>query len=252
MWQENAIFATNYKYTFMKKDFLKYALTVSFVAMAVILLGSGTTNRDKTKNTKQPETKAKQTDSCSLLFQQLNLDDCVSEKAFRQAYTGYQKIQNRQRDVLTLIDFSKPSTQERLFVIDMKKHKLLIKSLCAHGRKSGGVIPTEFSNVSGSHKSSLGFYLTDNTYQGNNGYSLRLNGLEKGINDKAWSRAIVVHGAKYANPNVCASGRLGRSWGCPAVPEKLARPIIDAIKGGSVLYIYANKPSYEKHSIFLQ
>ena len=103
----------------------------------------------------------------------------------------------------------------------------------------------------GSYKSSLGFYLTGNTYQGRNGYSLLLDGLEKGINDRARERAIVVHGAAYANPSVCKSGRLGRSFGCPALPQALTKPIINTIKGGSVLFIYANNKEYMAKSSIL-
>ena len=99
-------------------------------------------------------------------------------------------------------------------------------------------------------KSSLGFYLTGNTYQGRNGYSLLLDGLEKGINDRARERAIVVHGAAYANPSVCKSGRLGRSFGCPALPQALTKPIINTIKGGSVLFIYANNKEYMAKKLY--
>ena len=169
----------------------------------------------------------------------------VNPEAFRLAVTGYYKITERKREVLTLIDFSKPSTEKRLFVFDMKAKKLLFSSVVSHGKNSGEKYATSFSNEYGSYKSSLGFYLTENTYQGRNGYSLILDGLEEGINDKAKERAIVMHGAAYSNPSIIKStGRLGRSFGCPAVPQALSRPIIDAIKGGSVLYIYAEKPEY--------
>ena len=125
------------------------------------------------------------------------------------------------------------------------------KSYCG-GKNSGGNYATSFSNVSGSYKSSLGFYVTENTYQGKNGYSLILNGLEKGINDKAKERAIVVHGAAYANPSVAASGgRLGRSFGCPALPQSLTKPIINTIKNGTLLFIYANDKGYLASSTIL-
>ena len=134
----------------------------------------------------------------------------------------------------------------------MKQHRLLFSSVVSHGKNSGGVYATSFSNEYGSYKSSLGFYLTEPTYQGKNGYSLILNGLERGINDRARERAIVMHGAAYADPSVVGKGgRLGRSFGCPAVPQKLTRPIIDAIKGGSVMYIYAETPDYLAHSSVL-
>lgn len=191
-------------------------------------------------------------DSPEVLYQEMALEGKVSYVPFSQAVQGYRKIQQRRRDILTLIDFSKPSTEPRLYVFDMKQRKILYTSVVAHGRNSGGNYATSFSNENGSYKSSLGFYLTESTYQGKNGYSLILNGLEKGVNDRARERAIVVHGAAYANPSVARNGgRLGRSLGCPAVPEKLSRPIIDAIKGGSVLYIYASVPEYLAQSAIL-
>jgi hypothetical protein len=190
--------------------------------------------------------------ACAQLYRTMQLEGIVGWDAFRQAVTGYHKIAGRKRDVLTLIDFSRPSTEKRLFVFDMKQHRLLFSSVVSHGKNSGGVYATSFSNQNGSYKSSLGFYLTENTYQGGNGYSLILNGLEKGINDKAKERSIVVHGASYANPTVAASGRLGRSLGCPALPTKLAKPIINTIKDGSVMFIYANNSSYLAQSDILK
>ena len=176
-----------------------------------------------------------ETDEIDQLFDDMQLDGIVSYTAFRQAVTGYQKIE-----------------QKSLYVLDMKNKKLLYTSVVSHGKNSGGNYATSFSNKNGSYKSSLGFYLTENTYQGRNGYSLVLNGLEKGINDQAKQRAIVMHGAAYANPNITASaGRLGRSLGCPALPQALAKPIIDTIKKGSVLFIYANNKDYLANSTFL-
>lgn len=187
------------------------------------------------------------------LYRSMQLEGVVNWKAFRQAVAGYYKIDNRKREVLTLIDFSRPSTAKRLFVFDMRERKVLFSSVVSHGKNSGDNYATSFSNEYGSYKSSLGFYLTESTYQGKNGYSLILNGLEKGINDRARERAIVMHGAAYADPSVVSrGGRLGRSFGCPAVPQKLSRPIIDAIKGGSVMYIYAETPEYLAHSSVLK
>lgn len=191
--------------------------------------------------------------ACADLYRSMNLEGIVNWKAFRQAVAGYNKIEGRKREVLTLIDFSRPSTEKRLYVFDMKQRKLLFSSVVSHGKNSGDTYATSFSNEYGSYKSSLGFYLTEATYQGKNGYSLILNGLEKGVNDRARERAIVMHGAAYANPSVVSKGgRLGRSFGCPAVPQKLSRPIIDAIKGGSVMYIYAEVPDYLAHSAVLK
>ncbi len=189
---------------------------------------------------------------CSSLYREMRLEGVVNKEAFRQAVTGYLKIEGRKKDILTLIDFSKPSTEKRLYVFDMKKKTMLFSSVVSHGKNSGGKYATSFSNENGSLKSSLGFYLTDTPYSGRNGYSLILDGLEKGINDRARERAIVVHGAAYADPSVAqASGRLGRSFGCPAVPRNLTRPLIDTIKGGSVIFIYAESPEYLAHSSIL-
>lgn len=191
-------------------------------------------------------------DDCRRLYEAMQLKNRVNYAVFEQALAGYRRIRDRRKEILTLIDFSKPSTEERLFVLDLKQEKVVFTSVVSHGKNSGGIYATSFSNENGSHKSSLGFYLTENTYQGRNGYSLVLKGLEKGINDRAKERAIVVHGAAYSNPSVAASsGRLGRSFGCPALPVALCRPIINTIKEGSVLYIYAKDETYLSQSEFI-
>ena len=190
--------------------------------------------------------------SCRQLYQEMQLEGIVNFTAFEQAITGYNKIEEKSKEILTLVDFSKPSTEERFYVFDMRHKKLLFSTLVSHGKNSGGNYATSFSNENGSLKSSLGFFLTENTYQGKNGYSLVLNGLEKGINDRAKERAIVIHGAAYSNPSVIASsGRLGRSFGCPALPQAVSKPIINTIKGGSLLFIYANNQNYLAYSPIL-
>lgn len=185
------------------------------------------------------------------LFEEMQLGGIVNFIAFRDAVAGYHRISEKNKPIMTLIDFTRPSTEKRLFVFDMEKKQILYSSVVAHGRNSGANYATSFSNEEGSYKSSLGFYLTENTYQGKNGYSLVLNGLEEGINDRAKQRAIVMHGAAYANPSTTASGRLGRSLGCPALPQAVTRPIIDTIKKGSVLFIYANNEEYMAQSSLL-
>lgn len=173
----------------------------------------------------------------------------VSLAVFERAREGFLQVSGRQKEILTLIDFSKPSSAERLFVVDMNTGTLLHHSLVAHGQGSGDQYATTFSNREGSHQSSLGFFLVSETYLGGKGYSLRLDGLEDGINDHARSRAVVVHGAAYCSEDFIRSfGRLGRSFGCPALPLAQAREIIDTIKEGSVLYIYAPDPTYLAHS----
>lgn len=186
------------------------------------------------------------------LYNELGLAGRVDYAIFERAHAGFTRIAARRRPVLTLIDFTRPSTDKRLWVIDMERRKVLFETHVAHGQNSGENYATSFSNRPNSHQSSLGFYLTAETYAGRNGYSLRLDGLEPGINDNARSRAVVVHGAAYAEPSVAETqGRLGRSWGCPALPASINRPVIDAIEGGSVLFIYAADRDYVARSTVL-
>lgn len=180
----------------------------------------------------------------------------LDNEAFQLAYKGYTKLLQEgvvaKTDLLTIADFSKASSEKRLFVLDVAHEKILYNTLVAHGRNSGLKYATDFSNKPESNKSSLGFYLTLDTYYGGNGYSLKLQGLEKGINDKAYKRAIVIHGSNYANPSYASSnGFLGRSFGCPALPSKQAAPIINTIKNGSVLFIYHPTNKYVAASSLL-
>ncbi len=173
-------------------------------------------------------------------YHEANLDGIIDFKLFNEAYHAYENTKNRKKSVLTIIDYSKPSTEKRFYVVDLDKKELIYKTYVSHGVNSGKKKATAFSNVVNSRKTSLGTFLTDTTYYGSNGYSLRLDGLTSGLNDKARERYIVVHGAKYANPSfIEKNGYLGRSWGCPALPEHLTRDIIDTIKGGSVIYASA-------------
>lgn len=141
--------------------------------------------------------------------------------------------------LLTVIDYSRPSTEPRLWVLDLVSHAIIQRELVAHGKGSGENVATSFSNDEGSHKSSLGLFLTDAAYVGQNGYSLRLRGLDPGVNDRAYARDIVIHGAEYVSEAVAHTlGRIGRSWGCTAVRPAVARTLIDEIKGGTVLFAY--------------
>lgn len=180
----------------------------------------------------------------------------LQEEAFELAYEGYYKLLEQGRmskkDVLTIADFSKPSSEKRLYVIDMEEGKILFQTLVAHGRKSGLIYATEFSNKPESNKSSLGFYLTMQPYYGGKGYALRLQGLEKGINDNAFERAIVLHGSDYVTSQFANNnGYLGRSLGCPAVPTKQTKAIINSIKNGSLLFIYHPTEEYKTKSTIL-
>jgi hypothetical protein len=159
--------------------------------------------------------------------------------ALRARYRALQAGVVANGRLLTLIDYTRPSIEPRMWVIDLLEGKILYRELVAHGRGSGDNMATQFSNVDGTHMSSLGLFVTDQSYVGRNGYSLRLKGLDVGVNDNAFARAIVIHGADYVSGAIGHQlGRLGRSWGCPAVRTAIARPLIDAIKGGSVLYVH--------------
>jgi len=172
----------------------------------------------------------------------------ISLDLFSYAVKGYEyldKLQRISNPVLTIIDFTKPSSQQRLFIINAQTGQILLKTLVAHGRNSGMEYASSFSNSASSYESSLGFYITDATYKGKHGYSLRLKGCEKGFNDNAYNRAIVVHGANYVSERfIGQNGYLGRSHGCPAVPAEQSKQIIDIIKGGSCMFIYSPSKKY--------
>jgi hypothetical protein len=154
--------------------------------------------------------------------------------------------------LLTVIDYSKASTEPRLWVLDLERERVLFEELVAHGRGSGENFATRFSNEDGSHQTSLGLFRTADTYVGANGYSLRLDGLEAGVNDRARDRAIVMHGAPYVSEvNVRTVGRLGRSHGCPALRPAIARTVIDTIKQGSLVFAYYPDQQWLKGSRFL-
>lgn len=155
-------------------------------------------------------------------------------------------------DRVTIIDYSKPSTEPRLWVFDLTRQTLLNKELVAHGRNSGDNFALAFSNQFGSKKSSLGLFRTGATYQGGHGYTLQLHGLEAQFNDKAFARAIVMHGANYvSNASIKAWGRLGRSWGCPAVRLVVANELIDRIKENRFMFIYYPDPQWLRSSTYL-
>lgn len=145
----------------------------------------------------------------------------------------------KRRELLTVIDYSLPSTEPRMWVFDVRSNKLLFEEHVAHGVNSGNNRTTKFSNTEGSRQTSIGLYVTQETYYGQNGYSLRLQGLDRGFNDRARARAIVMHGADYVDPDAArAQGRLGRSWGCPAVRSEVARTMIDTVKEGTPIFAY--------------
>ncbi|MDQ6761295.1 MAG: murein L,D-transpeptidase catalytic domain family protein [Bacteroidota bacterium] len=188
----------------------------------------------------------------SLKLQTLGLSKMAYETALKgfNALCEAGKIAND--NIVSIVDFSLPSSQKRLFVIDLKNFKLLFNTYVAHGRNSGKEFADQFSNDPESFKSSLGFYITKDTYNGAHGFSLHLEGEEKGINDNAYSRSIVMHSAAYVDENIVKSqGFIGRSLGCPALSPKIYKPIIEKIKNGSCLFLYSPNTNYLLHSRLL-
>jgi hypothetical protein len=191
------------------------------------------------------------------VYDSLQLDlKGLSKQAFDYARKGFDKLMEQGKlvndSIISIVDFSQPSNKKRLYILDMKNYKVLHHTLVAHGRNSGYDMASSFSNTHESFKSSPGFYLTETTYDGKNGYSLRLVGLEKGINDNAYDRTIVMHGADYvSNERARNGGFVGRSYGCPAVPMNEAKPIINRIKNGSCLFIYTPDTYYLNRSDML-
>lgn len=167
---------------------------------------------------------------------------------FEQAMTGYLNLRQQglvPRQRLAIVDFDLPSTEKRLWVLDVSANQVLYRTLVAHGNQSGQLQASHFSNTVNSHMSSLGFYVAGETYVGKHGRSLRLSGLDEGFNSNAAARAIVVHGADYVSENfIKQTGRLGRSQGCPALPLDLYEPIIDSLKGGAGLFMHKSEAGY--------
>ncbi|WBV59476.1 murein L,D-transpeptidase catalytic domain family protein [Chryseobacterium camelliae] len=182
----------------------------------------------------------------------------LNEEVFFKALTGFENLKkagllNHDSHLLTICDFSMSSNTKRLWVIDTEEKKVLFNSLVAHGKNTGEEFATHFSNTESSLQSSMGFYITDATYRGDNGYSLRLLGMDKGFNDAAYKRAIVMHGADYVSEEfVAMHKRIGRSWGCPAIPRDLTQPIINTIKGRNLLFIYYPDQNYLSKSEWLK
>lgn len=173
-------------------------------------------------------------------------------QGFKEAVKGFYELKAKgliHKDILTLVDFSLSSNTKRLWVIDMATNTILYNSLVAHGRNTGEEYANSFSNANSSFKSSLGFYSTGETYNGKHGMSLKLDGLEKGINDNARARGVVMHSANYvSNSFIKCNKRLGRSQGCPAIPEELLKEIVETIKDKSCLFIYHPSRSFEKNA----
>lgn len=183
------------------------------------------------------------------MYQKLKLKKAELEYApFKTAYIGYLNLEAKgelKKEILTILDFTKSSRFERMWIIDMKNQKLVRRELVAHGKNSGHDMVTSFSNKLHSNQSSMGFYVTDAPYIGKNGISMLINGMDKGYNCQARNRAVVMHGSNYVNPKIMnRNGRLGRSFGCPAVEMHKAQEIIDYVKNGSCLFIYFKDKKY--------
>lgn len=191
------------------------------------------------------------------LYNELNAAQYnLSFTAFRYAYIGYQTMKKQHRlnnkELFSIIDFTKDCNSKRFYTIDLEKMKIVYYTYVAHGKKSGERMATSFSDAVESNKSSIGFYITGNTYNGGNGYSLILHGDEKGYNSNLAKRSVVVHAADYANEDYIArNGRMGRSLGCPALPENIYKQVIETIKEKTMIFAYYNDAKYLKTSKYL-
>lgn len=241
---------------------LVYMVTTSFYISPRVVAKSE--NVKTTKTEKVAETKSEKSttavSSSEALYQSIAFDPEheLNYEVFSKALTGYENLKkagllSQDSHLLTICDFSMSSNTKRLWIIDLEDKKVLFNSLVAHGKNTGEEFATNFSNKESSLQSSLGFYITDATYQGDNGYSLKLLGMDKGFNDAAYRRAIVMHGADYVSDAFAAMHkRIGRSWGCPAVPRELTQSIINTIKGKNCLFIYYPDQNYLSSSEWLK
>lgn len=185
------------------------------------------------------------------LYEELNLMDKIEYNIFLKAMKGYERISDRNSNKLVIIDYTKPSVEKRFYVLDLDKKKILYESLVSHSKNTGVNEAIVFSDIPNSYQSSIGFFLTGSTYSGDFGYSLRLKGLENGINSNAERRKIVIHGASYVSEEfIEQNGFLGRTLGCPALPLNNVTNIIDTIKDGVVIFVAGNDGNYIEKSHF--
>lgn len=250
------------------KGFYSLLGIVYLVSTSFYLAPKRTENARNTRSTSKIETiigskSSKNTKSLSsseelynsILFE---TDHKLQFDVFAKALLGFENLKkagklNEDAHLLTICDFSMSSNTKRLWVIDTAEKKVLFNSLVAHGKNTGEEFATNFSNTESSLQSSMGFYITESTYNGDNGYSLKLLGMDKGFNDAAYKRAVVMHGADYVSEEFAAiHKRIGRSWGCPALPRNLTEPIINTIKGRNCLFIYYPDDNYLSSSEWLK
>ena len=225
--------------------------TITFLLLPIINAGKSTGDYSSLLPKTSSETFTETIDDeIDLIYDSLKLEKLGLKKdAFTYAYTGYKKLKEQnvfnKEGIITICDFSQSSKKKRLYLIDLTAYKLLLNTYVAHGKNSGMEYASKFSNKPESNQSSLGFYKTKKTYFGGHGLALTLSGLEKGINDKAERRKIVMHGSEYVGENYLRRSKyMGRSFGCPAIPEKLSRKLITAIKNGTCLFIYHPTKTY--------
>ncbi len=242
------------------KTQLKTAFAValfSLLTIAPVITGSGKTSANPVNVSAFSSTANTMAAKAIELYDAMKLKQYgLTRAAFEYAFKGYEYLLEKHRltraSVLSICDFSQSSRRKRFFVIDMEQYKVLINTYVAHGRRSGSEYARSFSNNPESHMSSLGFYKTETTYYGDHGLALKIEGLEKGFNDKADARNIVLHGSKYVGADFLRSNRFnGRSFGCPAIPSGQTTEVINTIKNGSCLFIYHPTKKYLTQSKIL-
>jgi hypothetical protein len=244
----------------MKKNLILLALLVSAAIISLSFAKANSSARMivSAKDSSSTDS-AMITNEVSLndkLYSDLKLQNLgISKEAINYAVKGYQKLVDsglvKNSQYLTIADLSQSSRNKRFYILDMQNDKLVWNTYVAHGRNSGVDMAKSFSNDLNSNKSSLGFYVTESTYTGKHGLSLRINGLERGFNDNAEARGVVVHGAPYVNGGRVKSDYMGRSQGCPALPENEYAQVINIIKDGSVLFVYSPEADYLQSSSLL-
>lgn len=216
--------------------------------LLTIFLVSGINSATLNANGKSVVTESSFATNAEMIYRDLKVNPAVSTpswEAFSTAIKGFNNLKNTlgkvEKNILSVVDFSLPSTEKRFWVINLDTKEVLFNDYVAHGRNSGNNVATNFSNIPSSNTSSLGFYITAEKYHGKHGLSLRLDGMDIGYNDNARKRAIVIHGADYVSSDFIKKyGRLGRSLGCPSVPMDIHEDVINTIHGGSVLFIYSS------------
>ncbi len=244
----------------LRQKMSQWSCQVLAFACILVCMSFAFINVDVVENTieKNEATPASAISEKMELYDNLELASMgLSREAFTKALTGYTHLLNegriRKDNILSIIDMSLPSGKKRLFVIDLSTGELVFNTYAAHGRNSGTSIATQFSNQPNSFKTSLGFYITGKTYNGKHGCSLRLEGEEAGINDNALSRGIVMHSASYVGESIVAQqGYIGRSQGCPALPDNIYKQVIEKIKDGSCLFLYSPDKTYAANSKILK